>query len=91
MAKKKRATQAIKESDGKAVAALLKIFTYIQCRLEPREIRKFAKSMLELWFLEENLPKFVRGLDEFLDKYYEVGVPFEEIGYFLASELRKEK
>ena len=91
MAKKKRATQAIKESDVKAVVALLKIFTHLECRLDPREIREFAKSMLELWFLEESLPKFVRGLDEFLDKYYELCVPFEEIGYFLASELRKEK
>jgi len=91
MAKKKRATQAVKQSDVKAVVSLLKIFTYIGFRLEAREIQKFAKSMLELWLFEESLPKFVRGLDEFLDKYYEAGIPFEEIGYFLASEVRKKK
>ena len=91
MAKKKRATKAVKQRDVKALVSLLNIFTYIAFRLEAREIRKFAKSLLELWLFEQSLPKFVRGLDEFLDKYYEAGIPFEEIGDFLASEVRKKK
>jgi hypothetical protein len=91
MAKKKRGTRPIPENDVKAVVALLKLFTDIECRWELREIRKLAKSMLELWRLEKSLPKFVRRLTDLIDKSDEVGVPIGNLGYFIESELRKQK
>jgi hypothetical protein len=90
MAKKKRATQAIKESDVKAVVALLKIFTDIECRWEAQEIREYAKGMLVLWSRVKSLRQFVRQLEDFLNKSDESALPIGQVGFFMVSELRKQ-
>jgi len=89
MAKKKRATQAIKESDVKAVVALLKIFTDIECRWEGQEIREYAKGILVLWSRVKSLRQFVRQLEDFINKSDESALPIGQIGFFMMSEFRK--
>lgn len=80
---------AVQKNDVGFIVALLKMFTDLEVRLKPKQIRALAEQMLVLWLNVKSPAKFVQRMNEFFEKAEELRLPAEKIARLMARELRK--